>query len=341
MAAQLKRRAITAGKYLLAGAVFFWLLGQVDLSTVAARLSTLAPSTIGIILLLTAVEFVARFTMWYGLLARLGAIGFRQAAQVDLVIKFVNTLLPSRVSGRVLSPAVIRQFTDLPWATAVGVSGAYTGAYAVIYGGVALLGLGLGIGRFSAGLAFVIGLSVALYLVAGVTILVAGAQLEWLHATLRPLRTRAHAVVPGILVHRLKDWTPDLEQFSTDSQGTFRQLLTSPAAMSLFAAGWAGALFIVPGTRVWLLLDHAGAAVAPLPVVAVFLVTAYSVTLLPITPGGLGVAEASATLVLTAVGVPASIAVSVVLIDRVLGVYLPSVLGAFPAAQVDLGGLTR
>jgi hypothetical protein len=56
-------------------------------------------------------------------------------------------------------------------------------------------------------------------------------------------------------------------------------------------------------------------------------------------PGGVGVAEASATLVLVSLGVGEGAAAAVILLDRVLGVYLPALLGWVPAARVDLGAL--
>jgi uncharacterized protein (TIRG00374 family) len=66
---------------------------------------------------------------------------------------------------------------------------------------------------------------------------------------------------------------------------------------------------------------------------------AYSVTILPLTPGGVGVAEASATLVLVSLGVSQEVAIAVVLVDRVFGVYLPALLGAVPMATLDLSTL--
>ncbi|QLH81356.1 hypothetical protein [Halosimplex pelagicum] len=69
------------------------------------------------------------------------------------------------------------------------------------------------------------------------------------------------------------------------------------------------------------------------------LVTAYSVTVLPLTPGGVGVTVVSATAVLLALGVAPELAPVVVLVDRTFGVYLPAVIGWLPAANVDLGDL--
>jgi uncharacterized protein (TIRG00374 family) len=56
---------------------------------------------------------------------------------------------------------------------------------------------------------------------------------------------------------------------------------------------------------------------------------------LPVTPGGVGVAEAAATAVLVGLGVPGSAAVGVVVLDRAVGVYLPALLGWLPATRFD------
>jgi hypothetical protein len=98
-------------------------------------------------------------------------------------------------------------------------------------------------------------------------------------------------------------------------------------------------LVLTPGLRTVLLLGAVDATVTPVWLVPVALVVAYSVTVLPVTPGGVGVSEVSATLVFVALGVPTEAAVVVVLLDRVVGVYFPALLGWFPAARVDLAGL--
>ena len=99
------------------------------------------------------------------------------------------------------------------------------------------------------------------------------------------------------------------------------------------------AMIVVPGVRTWLLLNAAGVEFSPPVLLPVALVTAYAVTLLPLTPGGVGVAEASATLVLAALGIPASVAAPTILIDRFLGVYLPAFAGWVPAMRLDISSV--
>jgi len=75
---------------------------------------------------------------------------------------------------------------------------------------------------------------------------------------------------------------------------------------------------------------------SPAVLLPVVLVMAYSVTVLPLTPGGIGVAEASATAALVALGVRPELAAVVVVVDRTLGVYLPAVIGWVPVARIDV-----
>jgi uncharacterized protein (TIRG00374 family) len=95
----------------------------------------------------------------------------------------------------------------------------------------------------------------------------------------------------------------------------------------------------VPGLRVWLLLTALGESFTPVVLLPFALVMAYSVTILPLTPGGIGVAEASATTVIVALGVRPEIAAVVIILDRVIGVYLPAATGWIPVARMDLSAV--
>ncbi len=67
-----------------------------------------------------------------------------------------------------------------------------------------------------------------------------------------------------------------------------------------YAVGWAVDLVLAPGVRVGLLLGSFGVAFEPLVALPLYLLVAYTVTLLPLTPGGIGIAEATATAVFVA-----------------------------------------
>lgn len=336
-----RKRLLTVLQYAFGLLALAWILYSTDVSSDVSYLTEIGPVVLAVVLLLTIVEFASRFLMWHCVFRRFAHTTFTEAGAVDLLIKFVNLFLPSRLSGRVLSPAVVRHYTDISWARSVGISGVYTGLYASIYGVVAAVGFLVGYGQFSYGVRAVLALSIGLYLVAGVSILVAGTQLtvfdgvfEWISGGIRRLPL-------GRVGTFVEERIGDAHQFSSESQDAFRDVLGAPRTLGLFALGWAGSLLVIPGARVWLLLQDASVATPALPIVALFVVAAYSVTLLPITPGGLGVAEASAIVVLVAAGIPEGVAASVIVVDRVLGVYVPSLLGVIPASRVDLGSVIK
>jgi uncharacterized protein (TIRG00374 family) len=128
-------------------------------------------------------------------------------------------------------------------------------------------------------------------------------------------------------------------EFTTASTVSFRALTTDPRIWFHYGVGWLGALVLAPGLRVLLLLWGFGSGFEPAILLPIVLVAAYSVTLLPLTPGGVGVTEATATAVFVALGVPSDVIVPVILIDRLLGTYLPAVAGWYPTLKVDVSSL--
>lgn len=332
-------KALTAVRYLLGLLILWWVVSRIDVSEGLAYLYALDRSLVALVLVLTALEFGTRFLMWHGLFAEIEPTSFDKSVMTDILIKFVNLFMPSRLSGRALSPAVVRHYTGFDWSTALALSGVYTGLYAVLYGLVASVGLVLGLRTFSRGIQLLIALSVSLYLVAGLSILLAGARSTWFERFRDWFQSVVDWIPSQSVRSKLQGRLEGTDEFSAQTERTFRALLASPRSVGLFTVGWAGTLLIVPGFRVWLLLQGANVGVPILPVVAVYVVTAYSVTILPLTPGGLGVAEVSATLVLVAAGIPHAVVAPVVVADRVLGVYVPSLLGVVPATRIEFESL--
>jgi len=329
---------LKAVQYGIALAALAYLLAQVDIERTLSMFASLEPLVVALLLGVTAFEFLSRFSMWHVLLNGRHRTAFVTTARLDLVIKFINHVIPSKASGHSIAPLVVRHYTDHDWTESVTVAALNTGLYATLYGVVALVGLGLFVTRLPSGLTLVVVLSTAMYLVAGVLILFAGRRLElaaglfdWLEglATRVPMIGGTAATLVG-----------KLPSFTEDSAGVFRDLSTRPTVVGVYALGWTGNLVVFPGIRVLVLLDAFGTTFTPAVLLPLALVMAYSVTVLPLTPGGVGVAEASATLVLVSLGVPESAAVAAILVDRTLGVYLPALLGWLPMVDLDLGELT-
>jgi len=315
------------------------LLGlRLDLQQTLALLAGVPPAILAAVAAVTVLEFGSRFSTWWVLLNGRVPTAFATTARVDLVIKFVNHVVPSKASGHSVAPLVLRHYTGVDWTDAVSLAGVNTGLYAALYGVTSLAGLayfGVFTGRIADGWVVVILLSTGVYVAAGGLILVAGRRMDVAGRLVGRLE-RVLGSVPRV-GGRLAGVASALPSFTADSAGVFRDLSARPSVVVPYAVGWTGNLLVAPGLRVLLLLGALGGGFSPELLVGVALVMAYSVTVLPLTPGGVGVAEASATAVLVALGVGPELAAAAVLVDRTLGVYLPAVLGWVPATKVDLG----
>jgi uncharacterized protein (TIRG00374 family) len=331
---------LTALQYAVALVALAWVVLQVEPGAVLARLGRLEFPVVAALVAVTLVGLAARFYTWQAVLAPVHPVDFRTAASTDLIVNFVNQLLPSRLSGRVAAPFVLRSQTGMAYADAAAVSGVHTGVYAVYYGLTAAAGLALAaaLTGLPAGLVLVLALSTGLYLAAGAVVLLAGTNLRLLDPLVAGL-AGAFSRLPRV-GDRAAERVRGLLSFTEASTAAFRRLVADPGVWARYALGWIVALVAAPGLRVLLLFGALGVAFEPAALLPLYLVTAYSVTLLPLTPGGVGVTEATATAVFVALGVPSEVVVPVIVIDRTLGVYLPAVAGWYPSLGLDLSELS-
>ncbi len=332
--------AITAGQYLIALLAFAWVLKQIDIAVALDRLVSLDLITLFGILFVSVLGVLARFDTWAAVLAPLTSVGYWAVGRISLSVNFINQLLPSRLSGRLAAPFVIRGTTGMDYADATAVSGVHTGMYAIFYGTASTAGL-LAILLFepiSLGLLALLAISTALYIVAGVVVLMAGTNLRVLDP-LVALLARLAGRIPRFgtaFAARIRG----LADFTDASTQTFSALASNRRVWLRYAVGWSIVLLVAPAIRVWLLLTAFDVTFEPMALLPLYLVTGYSVTLLPISPGGVGVTEATATAVFVTLGVPSSVIVPIVFVDRIFGIYLPAALGWLPTAQLDLTELT-
>jgi uncharacterized protein (TIRG00374 family) len=336
-----KRVGLKLLQYALVIGTLAWLIVQTEWDRTVTLLARIDLLTLAAVLSVTGLEFVSRFTMWHALLNGRRRTHLLTAARIELVIKYVNHLLPSRGAGQSLAPLAIRHYTDHDWSEAVSLAGLSMGLHTFLYGSVAVIGLGVFAAQLPHGLLLILGGSAGLYLAIGTAVLAAGRRLDAL-SVLAPTARRGLARLP-IVGERLTGLFDRFPSFTANAAAVFQELSSNPRLLSIYVLGWAGTLLIFPGIRVWLLLTTLGASFTPAILLPVVLVTAYAITLLPLTPGGVGVAEASATAVFVALGVPEAVAVPVVVLDRFLGVYLAALLGWFPMLELDLAelGLTQ
>jgi uncharacterized protein (TIRG00374 family) len=332
-----KQRLITALQWGVTIAAVWYVAREVSWRETLTLLTGVEAWILLAIAVVTLLQFGMQFSQWWILLNALAPTSVLTVIRIDLVIKFINHIIPSKVSGHSIAPLVVRQYTATAWSDAVTVSGLKTGLYAICYGVTAFCGLVLFGRRLPGGLAVVILLSSAMYAVVGLLVLLAGRRLELtgvLFARLERIVTR----VPRF-GNRLAGIVGKLPSFTEESATVFRDLSSRPRVVIPYAFAWIGSLLLFPGLRVALLLTGLGGSFTPLWLLPVVLVLAYSVTVLPLTPGGVGVAEASATLVFVSLGVSEEIAIAVVLVDRVFSVYLPALTGSVPMADLDLATL--
>lgn len=334
---RLRDVGVTLAQYVIALVALAWALSQTDPVEAASLLAGLDPLTAISLLVVTLLGLGARFDTWAAALGPIQPTDLRTAGSVDLTVNFVNQLLPSRLTGRLAAPFVLRSKLGIAYADATAVSGVHTALYALLYGAVATVGLAFALDRLSIGLAAVLALSIGLYLLAGAVVLAAGTNLERLNRVFGGV-TRLLGYLPRI-GDRLVARAENAVTFTAASTDAFRTIALDPGVWVRYVAGWVVAMVLAPGVRVWLLLSGFGVTVEPVALLPLYLVMAYSVTLLPLTPGGFGVTEATATAVFVALGIPSATIVPVVFVDRFLGVYLPALAGWYPSLGIDRASL--
>lgn len=329
-----QRLAVWTIQVVVALAAFGWLLITFDVERAILLFTALDTAVLALVGGLTAVEFGTRYLMWDALLRERIQPTLRTVFGIDLVIKFINHLVPSKAAGHSIAPLIVRHYTSMSWPESITVAAANTGLYATLYGIVAGVSMIVLAPFLSWALLSVLALASGIYFVVGTSILLTGHNIgrvtTWLERTVAGLQR----ILPA--AERVIGLLPELSIAKTESSTLFENATSRAPVVVPYIIGWLGTVFVIPGIRTGLLLWSFGAFVTPWWLVPCALLLGYSVTVLPITPGGIGVAEVSAALIFVALGVPEPIAALVILLDRTLGVYLPAILGWIPAARIDI-----
>jgi uncharacterized protein (TIRG00374 family) len=324
--------ALQISQYVIGLVAFGWLLLGVEWGRVRSVSAGISVTQFVLIGVVTLAGLMIRAWLWSAVST--GVVSLRDAFHVDLTTNFINHLIPSRASGQLIAPLVLQRKAGIQWSEAVAISILYTGLYAVLYGFVTLLGVALVVDEVSGPLLLVVAVSGMLYGLVGAGIFISG----WRFERIRWI---------GNYLVKLLEWVPALypsesslgrkiRQFGEQTAQSFRTRSLSSKHIIYFVVGWFGAVVIAPGLRVWLLLAGTNSSIEPIVLLPIYLVMAYSVTVLPITPGGIGITEVTATLVFVALGVPEEVIIPVIFIDRLLGVYLPAAVGVYPTMRLQL-----
>lgn len=328
-----KARLITAIKYGLGGAALAWVVYTADIDRTLATVSRLSATTLTLVVVVSIMSVLARVATWHVLVTFFADVNLRQLVTADLVIKFVNSLFPSRFSGRSIAPLALRHFTGIGWSEAVAVTVGHTGLFAVLYGIVTVFGVAIDTEIYGPGLTTLIVLSAGVYLAVGGAVVLAGWRLDVFNRLVDRFAQFVGRFPAGGTVAASLDGFREKLIDGSDEQ--FQRLLRDPQTVGLFVVTWGIAILLVPAVRLWLLLSATGVTGIDPLLLPVYLVVAYSVTVLPLTPGGIGVTEATAVAVFVALGVPESAIITVVFLDRTFGVYLPSLLGWVPLVRTE------
>jgi uncharacterized protein (TIRG00374 family) len=319
-------------QYALGIVALGWITTQVRFSAIVAVVLDLPTWTFVTLACLTIGQLFGISLLWRALIGPFGSPSPSQLVQAELLFGFVDQIVPSRVASQSIAPFVIDEFANTGVTNGAAVAVTYTLYHVALYGAVALIGLLIVRPILSLPFQLFLGIAIAAYL--GYATMLA--LVCWRHDALQRIVATVLGVVQRAPVPR-RDLSPDtIVPAVGEAAIGVRALASDYRRVVPFALGWLLCLVGVPGLRVWLLLEGLGVETPEPWLVAVYVCLAYSVSVLPLTPGSIGVSEATATVVFVALGFPESVVVPTILVDRALGVYLPALAGWYPAIKTDV-----
>ena len=315
------------GRYVVGICAFGWLAARLDLEASLSVVSRIPGQTLVMVFVVSIGGYLALFASWHVLFRQFADTKFVDAASVSLSLAFLNLSVPTRLPATVVNPLLITNRTSLEGGEATAITLFQITIFAGCYGVVTILGIARTFTQLSKGLVLVLAGSAVLYFVVFLGGSAAGLGFD--------------------LVDRLLEWVgsvPKLGQvigstapsFGTTVQSGFRSCLTNAQTVGLYIACWAGSVMVASGARFWLLFQALDVTITDPALLPVYAVMAYAVTILPISIGGIGVAEASAVLVFSSLGFPIEVVAPVVLVDRIFASYLPGVMGVYTAVRTGL-----
>jgi uncharacterized protein (TIRG00374 family) len=304
-------------------AIFAFALPQVaDYSAAWALVRAMSVTETTVLVIVALLNLVSYSALW---VAAMPGLSWRRAVMVEEASTAVSNTVPVGFAfGVGTIAAMYTSFGYSPGVItrAVGVTGVWNNLVKLAVPVLALTALALTGERTGAlGVAAVTGLCV---LVTAVLLLVLAVVH---HGTARALgRTAQRALAP--LLRRLhhpvsSDWGEGADRFRADSEELLRARWPALTAAALVSHGLLFLVLLASVHFVHGLDDDTSWA----RVLAVYAVTRL-VTIVPITPGAVGVAELSYVAGLVAVGVDAVAATGAVLVFRFLTWFLPIPIGA-------------
>ncbi|PTD94223.1 hypothetical protein C9439_04025 [archaeon SCG-AAA382B04] len=259
---------------------------------------------------------------WKILIEKFNDVSMKKSLKIGLIVPFIGQILPARVSRVLGTPLVLKKKikkTTNSIATAVTITN--TILYSITYALICLLGVLLLRDKLPIWLLTLLVFSGLIYLVP-YSLYKLGDNYRGNLDYFLDLINYLVGLIPFIKID-IKEKASDFVD-KTLSKSSI--LLEDKKIVFEFILVFIFSLSILTGLRVWFLLKGMEASINIF--ILFFAPTmAYSISIIPITPGGIGIAELTAIFVFVSLGIPKDIAGSVILLDRIFSFYLPSLIG--------------
>lgn len=318
-------------QYLLGFGALAWVLTSVEWQTALRRVETVSPNVLVLVVGASLLGILAYAFTWHVLLNEFAPVQYRDAAELSIAVLFVNQLLPSRLAGRSAAPFFIRQNDGLSSEEAVVVTTVHTVLHSVLYGVCSIVGLIAAFQYLPISLLALVAVSTALYFTPLFAVLAFVRQHRIVNYSFRGFQRLVRVL--SRFSERLDGADTSLREFALEVRHALTQWESPRKSIVPYTLGWSVSQIVAAGLRLAALFVAFGGSAEYGFLLPFYLILANSVTLLPLTPGGMGVTEAVSALVFTSLGVQPDVVVPAIVLNRMLGVYLPALCGWYPATR--------
>lgn len=297
------------------------ILQSVSLSKVKQIYFSLTfPSFILYAIALQVIILLINGVTWFLIFQINSKISFRKCFEGNLIVNFAGNFLPGRFAARSTAPFIFSKLSHLNLSkSAIGVF-FNTSFYLLLYGIWSLFGLSILIYRQNLKILWVLLIPVCVYLLAGFVALFVPTLIKKFNYKTGFMKTFYDWVLYYLPVPE------NLDEIISEDLSNTKEGILNPLRLSSLIFCFLLIFSILPALRIYFILTAFGTQFSFLTLL--FGITAfYSVTILPISLGGLGIVEGTAIGVFTVMGIESHMAVAVIFADRLLAAYMPSLLG--------------
>lgn len=285
--------------------LLFVLIRQINIFKL---METLKGASFHLVILAIGASFFRIFLISVGW-KKILKVSFEKSYKFILSLIAINTVVPMK-AGRIGAPVLLKKIIpDINKERSIGATFFATIIYTFLYGVFTILGVFL-IGLPSSILPAAI-LASGLYIGASLLMIQLGSN-----GMSHPWIEKLIQFLPNKLKFEGKSVEKNLKEIATVENTGF------------YSFFWILSFLPVQGLRLYLIFASLGYTFSNPLILLLLPVLAYSVTVIPISLGGVGLAEFSAYSIFVFMGVPSSIAISVAFLDRFITAYLPAMVGS-------------